>query len=353
MDEDSINVLKRLLTTPGPSGDESVVGKLWRSEAKTFADTVRTDVHGNSFALLEGPGPRILLAGHIDEIGLMVNYIDDDGYLYMQPIGGWDAQVLVGQRLRILGNTGDVIGVVGKKPIHLLDSDERSQASKIKHLWVDLGVKNRAEAQELVRVGNVGVIDAPVYEFPNKRLVSRSLDDRIGAFVVLEVLRRLATNRPVASVAAVATTYEEISSAGAAVAACSFEPHVALVVDATYSTDIPESSKKEYGDACLGKGVVLSRGSATNPLVYDRLIHLAEEHALPYSLQPAPSYTGTDADIIQIARSGIATATVSIAMRYLHTPNEMIDLTDVEHTIRLIELFIASVQTTTDFIPDV
>ncbi|WP_255603751.1 M42 family metallopeptidase [Oscillochloris sp. ZM17-4] len=343
--------LKRLLGTPGPSGDEAAAAKVWRDEAKGFADRVSTDVGGNSYALIEGAGPRVLLAGHIDEIGLMVSYIDEGGYLSFSTIGGWDAQVLVAQRVRLLGHAGEVIGVIGKKPIHLLKPDERGQASTIERMWIDIGVDSRDEALERVRVGCVGVIDAPLYELPHGRIVSRALDNRIGAFTVLEALRLLSQDRPAASVAAVATAQEEITFAGAASAAFSFDPQVAIAVDVTFATDHPESSKQQYGDVKLGGGPVLSRGSANSPLVYARLVEVAEREGIAYSLQISPRYTGTDADAIHKARGGVATGVVSIPNRYMHSPNEMVDMADVAAAARLIAAFVRSISSADEFIP--
>jgi endoglucanase len=351
MSELHLPFLKNLLATPGPSGDEAAAAKVWRAEARTFANQVRADVHGNSIALLEGDGPRILLAGHIDEIGLMISHIDDDGFLYFDTIGGWDVQVLVGQRVRLLGAAGEVLGVVGKKPIHLIKADDHDKAIKARDLWIDIGVRSRDEALEFVQVGCSGVLDTPTYDMPNHRLISRSIDNRIGAFIVLEALRRLATTRPSASVAAVATTCEEISSAGAATATFSFEPHIALVVDVTFTTDHPDSNKRENGDVRLGGGAVLSRGGANNPLVYRRLIELADRDGIPYNLQITPRSTGTDADTIYTSRGGVATALISVPNRYMHSPNEMIDLADVEHIVRLIVTFVHSVQLETEFLP--
>ncbi len=352
MEVSRLSFLKQLLSTPGPSGDEEAAARVWRAEARGFADSVYADVSGNSYAVLDGPGPRILLAGHIDEIGLMVTYIDDEGFLGFGAVGGWDAQVLVGQRVRLLGPAGEVIGVIGKKPIHLLKPDERSQASTIEKMWIDIGAASRAEAAALVRVGTVGVIDAPLYELPNGRLVSRSLDDRVGAFVVLEALRLLSQDRPKARVAAVATTQEEITFAGAMTAAFSFDPHVAIAVDVTFSTDPPESEKRQHGDVRLGGGPVLSRGSANSPLVFRRLTEVAEREQIPYSLQMTPRYTATDADAIHRARGGVATGVVSIPTRYLHSPNEMVSLSDVEQAARLIAAFVRSVESEREFIPE-
>lgn len=351
MDEPQMAFLKQLLSTPGPSGDEEAAAKVWRNQAKGFADKVYTDVRGNSYALLTGDGPRVLLAGHIDEIGLMVSYIDDQGFLSFSAIGGWDAQVLVGQRVRLLGHGGDVIGVVGKKPIHLLKPDERGQASTIERMWIDIGAASRDEALERVRVGCVGVIDAPLYELPNGRVVSRSLDDRIGAFTVLEALRLLSQDRPAASVVAVATAQEEITFAGATTAAFSFDPQVAIAVDVTFATDHPESDKNQHGDVKLGGGPVLARGSANSPLVYARLVDVAEREGIAYSVQITPRYTGTDADAIHNARGGVATGVVSIPNRYMHSPNEMVALADVEAAARLIAAFVRSIASADEFVP--
>lgn len=351
MNEQRLNVLKTLLSTPGPAGDEATIAKLWRDEARTFADEVYADVHNNSYAVLSGSGARILLAGHIDEIGVMVGYIDSDGYLSFEPIGGWDAQVLVGQRVRLLGNQGEVMGVIGRKPVHLLDKDERDRASRIKDLWIDIGARSREEAEERVCVGCSGVIDTTPYEFANRRIVSRSQDNRIGAFIVLEALRLLATQRPTATVAAVATTQEEITMSGAATATFNFDPHIALAIDVTFATDIPGADKKQYGDAKLGGGAVLSRGSSNSPLVYRRLLDIARQEEIPYTLQITPRRTGTDADAIFAARAGVATGIISVPCRYLHSPNEMIDLDDVEHIIRLVVAFVQSVRSEREFVP--
>ncbi|NTV63441.1 MAG: M42 family metallopeptidase [Oscillochloris sp.] len=351
MEESRVAFLKRLLTTPGPSGDEAAAARVWREEARTFADQVYADVSGNSYALIEGAGPRVLLVGHIDEIGLMVSYIDDSGYISFAAIGGWDPQVLVGQRVRLLGHVGEVVGVIGKRPIHLLKADERSQATNIERMWIDIGADSREEALERVRVGCVGVIDAPLYELPHERIVSRSLDNRIGAFTVLEALRRLSQDRPAASVAAVATTQEEITFAGATTAAFSFDPQVAIAVDVTFATDHPESDKHQYGDVRLGGGPVLARGSANSPLVYTRLVEVAQREEITYSVQITPRYTGTDADAIHKSRGGVATGVVSIPNRYMHSPNEMIALADVEAAARLIAAFVHSITGAEEFIP--
>jgi endoglucanase len=351
MDDHAIKFLKQLLSAPGPSGDEVRAARVWRNEAQTFADEVHTDVRGNTYAVLKGALPRVLLAGHIDEIGLMITHIDSEGFLWFAPVGGWDAQVLVGQRVRLLGKPGEVIGVIGKKAVHLLKADERERASKVEDLWIDIGAKNREEALAQVRVGAVGVIDAPVYEFPNGRIVSRSIDNRIGAFTVLEALRELARARPTATVAAVATVQEEITFAGARTSAFSFDPQVAIVVDVTHATDHPDANKRQAGEVKLGGGPVISRGSAGSPVVFDMLVSLAEREGIPYVVEASPRATGTDADAIHLSRGGVATGIISIPNRYMHSPNEMIALEDVGHAVRLIAAFVRTLRAETDLVP--
>ena len=251
----SIAFLKRLLDTPGPSGYEAAAGRVWREEASRFTKHVSTDVAGNCMAEVNpGGSPTIMLDGHLDEIGLIVQYIDDDGFIYISPIGGWDPQVLVGQRIRFLGRGGDVVGVVGKKPIHLMKNSDREHASKMTDLWVDIGAANRAEVEQRLSIGDAGVIDSKSVDFPNGRLVSRSIDNRIGAFVVLEALRRYAENPGPARVVAAATVQEEIAwhGGGALVCAHCINPQMAIVVDVTFATDHPNLEKKELGEHKMG-----------------------------------------------------------------------------------------------------
>ena len=344
MEKSSFDFLKRLLGTPGPSGFETAAARVWREEAERFADHVDVDVSGNSIAALKGNGgPRVMLAGHIDEIGVMVTHIDDDGFLYFDGIGGWDSQVLVGQRIRILTRNGDVIGVIGKKPIHLMKGDEKDKVSKISDLWIDVGARKRDEVKERgVRVGDPGVVDTPMIDFGNGLIASRSIDNRIGAFVVLEALRMLATEPPSSYVAAVATTQEEIgfyTGGGASTSAFKIEPDVAIVVDVTFSTDAPGVDKKEVGEHKLGGGPVLTRGSASHPLVFERIAAVAEREGIPFTISAAPKWTSTDADSIFLSRAGVATAVLSVPNRYMHSPSEMVDTKDLISAARLIAAF--------------
>lgn len=349
---ESIDFLKKLLDTPGPSGFEEAPARIWRAEAAKFA-TVTADVAGNSIAVVNpgAGGPTIMLAGHIDEIGVIVNYIDDDGYVYIGPIGGWDPQVFVGQRIRFAGKDGDVFGVVGKLPIHLIRPDEREKAVKMRELWVDIGARDKAEAQSRIAVGDPGVIDARAIELPNRRLISRSIDNRIGAFTVLEALRRYAEQPGTAKLVAVATAQEEIAyhGGGALIGASSIAPQMAIVVDVTFATDHPNVEKKEHGEATIGGGPVITRGAVVSPVVARLLRTTAEEKGIPFTLHAAGRDTGTDADAIHIAREGVATGLVSIPNRYMHSPNEMISLDDVDHVAELIAETCRGVSAETDF----
>ena len=350
--DSSITFLKRLLDSPGPSGFESIPARVWREEAKTFAEEVRGDVAGNSIAEINpGGSPTIMLDGHIDEIGLIVQYIDDEGFVHIGPIGGWDPQVLVGQRIRFLGRDGDVFGVIGKKPVHLMKQDDRDKASKLTDLWADIGAANKAEAEERLQVGDPGVIDSRTMDFPNKRIVSRSIDDRIGAFTSLEALRRYAKKPGKARVVAVATTQEEIAwhGGGALICAACLNPKVAIVIDVTHASDYPGIEKKEIGDHKVGSGPVLTRGALINPVVFGLLRGAAERKKIPFTINAAGRDTSTNADAIHIAREGVATALVSIPNRYMHSPNEMVSLEDVERTAELIAEVCREVNDKTDF----
>jgi putative aminopeptidase FrvX len=355
MTPESLAFLKSLLDTPGPSAFEAAPARVWRAEAQRFAESVRADVAGNSFATLGGDGrPRVMFAGHIDEIGIMVSHIDDEGYVSFDPIGGWDHQVFVGQRVRLLGREGPVAGVVGKKAVHLMEKEDREKVSKVEELWIDVGATSRAEAEGRLRIGDPGVLAAGVLEFPNGRLVSRCIDNRIGAFVVLEALRQLADGaHPAAAVTAVATTREEIAATGggARSSAATLEPDVAIVVDVTHATDYPGIDKRRHGDYRLGGGPVLSRGASVSELVFERLAEAAEAERIPYAIEAASRDTHTDAEAIFNAHRGVATALVSVPNRYMHSPNEMVAIEDLDRTARLLAAFARRLAPDTDFVP--
>lgn len=355
MTDANVSFLKTLLGTPGPSSFEIAPARLWRTEAARITPKVAGDVAGNSYATLDGTGgPAIMLAGHIDEIGVIITHIDEQGFLSFDGIGGWDAQVFVGQRVTLLGRNGQLTGVVGKKAIHLMDKDEREKVSKIEDLWIDIGATTRAEAEAQVRMGDAGVLASGPLEMPNGRLVSRSLDNRVGAYVVLEALRILKASGPTAAtVTAVATTREEISytGGGARTSAHALSAVAALVVDVTHATDYPGLEKRKHGEYRLGGGPVIGRGASLSNMVSEQLIAAAEAEQIPFAIEAASRDTHTDAEAIFNSHRGVATGLVSVPLRYMHSPNEMVLLEDVQNTARLLAAFCRRVPATMDFVP--
>ncbi len=353
MDRSTKAFLKKLMETMSPSGFEDQASMVWQERAKKFADTVEVDYHGNTIAGINPDAkPRIMLAGHIDEIGLMVRYIDDNGYLYFGPIGGWDVQVVQGQRVWIRGKNNKLItGVVGKKPIHLMDPKEREKVPKMYDLWIDIGARNKEEAEKLVDIGAPGVLAYGFEELRNGVVAGRGFDDRVGAFVVLEALRFAKEYGISASLFAVATVQEEIGIRGARTSAFRLNPDIGIAVDVTFATDQPGVDKKRIGEIKLGEGPVIARGPNINPRVFDLLVDTAQKEKIPYQVEGIPWATGTDANFIQLTRAGVATGLVSIPNRYMHSPCELVHLDDLENAAKLIAAFAKRVSTETEFRP--
>ncbi|CAN5857209.1 M42 family metallopeptidase [soil metagenome] len=339
-----------LLTTPSPSGFERRAARRWREEAATFAPHVDHDLAGNSWASNRGgEGLHIVIEGHIDEIGFIVTSIDDNGFLWIDRIGGWDDQVVVGQRIIIDGRHGSVSGVIGKNAAHLLKPADREKITTLSDVWIDIGAKDRAAAEELVEVGDPAVIDVTPRQLPNDFLVSRSIDNRIGSFIALEVLRSVIERDTPHRVTALAASQEEITMAGAINAAHNLKPDIVIALDVTHATDYPGADPKVDNNVSLGGGPVLTRGAAVNQRVFEALRGAAKDAGVPCVVQAAGRNTGTDADGFR--RSGIASAIglVSIANRYMHSPNEMISLTDVECSITLLSTFVVNLAEAVDF----
>jgi len=350
MNASSRTFLERLLATTSPSGFETEAARVWRAEAESFADEVTVDSMGNSFARLSGNGPRVMIEGHIDEIGVMITHIDDEGFCWFRPIGGWDDQVLVGQRIRILGANGPVVGVIGKKPRHQLSPEDMDKVSKIPSLWIDIGAKDGDDARTRVNIGDAGAIDQPMIHLTDDLIACRGIDNRVGAFIALEALRKLAqTDRPAADIWAVATAQEEITFGGARTSSHQLDPAVAIIIDVTHATDHPDADVRGNGRCKLGGGAALARGSAVSPLVYDKLVAAARAENLPYIVESTPRSTGTDADAIAYTRSGIPCGIVSIPNRYMHSPSEIISLTDADTCSSLIAAFTRRLPAEPDF----
>jgi putative aminopeptidase FrvX len=349
--------LKALLEASGPSGFEGRAAKVWADEAAGFS-SVTTDYHGNVYASIKpasgsngkgSSGLKVLLTGHIDEIGLIVTHIDSDGFLTLEPIGGWDAQILLGQRLRVLAKDGDLIGVLGRKPIHLLEGDDRRTAVKIEDMTLDLGFE-ADEVKRRVRVGDVAVLEGPVLEFGavsegKGRLVSKALDDRIGAFAVLEALRILAASGCVHEVIALAAVQEEIGSFGARVATFKLEPHVALVVDVTFESKQPGVPAKKVGEVPFGSGANINISPFSNPVVVRELLEVAEREGIPTTLSANGDRTFTDADATAVSRVGVPTGVISIPLRYMHSASEMVALEDVRAVVDLLVAYVSGLTT--------
>jgi len=354
MDKGRVEFLRKCVDTISPSGFEEEISRIWRAEADKFADRTWADANGNAYAVVnEGGSPRIMLAGHIDEIGLMITYIDDKGYLSFAPIGGWDPQVLPGQRVRIRGKDGVIIGVVGRKPIHLLETEERKKVVKIDELWIDIGAKDKEDAEEHVSIGDPGVLDYGFETLLNDLVAARAFDDRVGAFVVLEAARLAAKMNPKAAIYAVGTVQEEIGMRGAHTSAFGIDPQVGIAVDVGFATDTPGmgDEKKKVGDIAMGKGPMIARGPNINPKLFEILVSTAKKHKIPYQVEAEPRETGTDTDVIQLTRAGVATGLISIPNRYMHSPCEVVHLGDLENIAKLIAHTVTSIDDKTDFIP--
>jgi endoglucanase len=335
-------VLLDLLAARGPSGYESAPTAVWLKAASAFAQ-VSSDTVGTPLAIVppkhgfDVSPRRLMVMGHIDEIGLIVTHIDDEGYLWFREVGGWDAQILVGQRVVIDTRNGPVKGVVGKKPIHLLRDEDRKKVQDIREMHIDIGAKDGKETRELVRIGDVAVIDAEPLELPNGRLASRALDNRLGSFVALEVARIVAeAGGGEWELAAVAAAQEEITFGGSRTSSFSLEPDAAIVVDVTHATDAPGIDIKDAGKHEFGSGPVITRGSTVNEGMFELLYETAEQEKIPFTVEASSRATGTDLDAVNVSRGGVPTGLVSIPLRYMHSPVEMVQLEDVHATARLI-----------------
>jgi tetrahedral aminopeptidase len=352
MQQDSFDFLKRLVDTPSPSGYEQRVQRVFRDRVSGFASDVRTDLLGSVFAAVNPSGsPRIMLAGHADEIGFQVRYIDEDGMLFFGSIGGHDVVVTVGQRVTVHTASGPVLGVLGRKAIHLLDADERNKMPKLDDLWIDIGAKDRADAESIVAIGDCVTYDHELERLRGDMCVARSFDDKMGVFVVAETLRLLSTRSLKAAVVGVSTVQEEIGIRGGHASAFGVDPLIGIATDVGHSTDYPGGDKKKQGDMRLGRGPQITRGANINPVVFDLLVKTAKELKIPYQIQATPGGTGTDANVIQLNGAGVATGLISVPLRYMHTPNEIMSLDDIENSARLMAGFCERVTAEIDWTP--
>lgn len=350
----SKKILKDLINSISPSGYEGPAAQIWKKEAQKFADKVWTDSHGSSHAVINSKEKlSVMLAGHCDEIGFQVSYIDEQGFIWIQPLGGWDAQIAQGQRVQILTKNGIVKGVIGKLAIHLQTPEQRKKVSEIKDLWIDIGSKDKKQSEALIDIGDPLVIDYGFDNLKNDIVVGRAFDNRSGAFVVLEAARELSKIKTNLKVHTVATSQEEIGLRGAKTSSYGVNPDVAIAVDVTFATDHPQMGDviKRENNIKLGGGPVLTRGPNMNPKLYDLLVKTAKENKISVQINAEPRGTGTDANAIQLCRSGVPTCLVSIPLRYMHSPCELVHLKDIENCIKLISQTVNKISKNTNFTP--
>src|SRR3954471_7267651 len=352
MNQDSKDFLKQLVETPSPSGYEYEVQKLVRERIRPWCDSVRTDVMGNVFGVRNPDGkPRVMLAGHCDQIGFIIQYITEDGFLHVEPIGGVDPVVATSQRVSIMTRNGRVPGVIGRKAIHLMDDEDKKKVPKIFDLYIDIGARSNDEALKLVAHGDAGVFVQPYIELANERAVSMAFDNKMGTWIVTEVLRLLHGREVQSCVIGVSTVQEEIGLRGATASAFASEAQVGIALDVAHATDTPGIEKKRAGDFHVGKGPMIYRGANINPRVFDLLVAAAEKEKIPFQVASAARGTGTDANVMQLSRGGMATGLLSVPLRYMHTPNELLSLEDLENTARLLAAFCARLKADDDFTP--
>jgi endoglucanase len=358
MDPTALAFFQSAIETPSPSGYEQPVQRLVRQYIEPYADQVRTDVHGNVIASAgDASGPRLLLAGHCDQIGMLVTNIDEDGYIYAQTIGGWDPQQLIGQAMTIWSDRGPVPAVISRKPIHLLNENERKQVVQLEQLWLDVGAKSKAAVMETIRIGDCVTLDLRYRPLMNDIVTGPGMDNKTGMWTVIEALRRAVelckaeTKKLPCHLHSVSTVQEEIGLRGAKTAAGSVDPSVAIAVDVTHASDCPTIDKHQQGDIKLGGGPVIFRGPNMNPAVVDRLISLADKHGIAYQLAATGRATPNDANVLQLHGGGVATGLIAIPNRYMHSAVEAISLGDIDHVAQLLALFAMSLTPQCDFVP--
>ncbi|MBI1826260.1 MAG: M42 family metallopeptidase [Planctomycetes bacterium] len=352
MRKESYDFLKAIEETPSPSGFEQPVQRIVRERMKPFADRIDTDVHGNVTAVLNPKGhPRVMLAGHCDQIGLMVNYIDDTGYIFFTAIGGIDPSVLPGSRIVVHSKHGPIDGVVGRKPIHVLKPEERGAKIELREMWVDIGAKNKKEVEQVIGIGDPITFRLEMIPLGDDLVTSPAFDNKCGTFIVMEALRLCATKSIRCALFAVSTVQEEIGLRGARTSCFGIDPQVGIAVDVTHATDYPDIDKRVNGDIKIGLGPTISRGPNINPPLEKLLVSTAKSKRIPFQLEAEPGGTGTDANAMQLSRAGVATALLGIPNRYMHTQVEIVSRNDLDSAARLLAETIAAISPKMNFVP--
>lgn len=354
----ALDFFRTAILAPSPSGYEQPVQRIVRDFITPHAAEVRTDVHGNVIASLgDASGPRLMYAGHCDQIGMLVTHIDDNGFVYAQTIGGWDPQQLIGQAMTIWTDGGPLPAVISRKPIHLLNENERKQVVQLEQLWLDIGAKSKADAAAKVRVGDCVTLELHYRPLLENLVSGPGMDNKTGMWTVIEALRRCAElivagkESLACQLHSVSTVQEEIGLRGAKTAAGSIRPDVAIAVDVTHASDCPTIDKTQQGDIKLGGGPVIFRGPNMNLAVTDRLIELARQHGIPFQMAAIGRATPNDANVLQIHGGGVATGLVAIPNRYMHSAVEVISLDDIHQTAELLCRFALALTPSCDFTP--
>lgn len=337
----SLVVLHDLLSATGVAGYEDEVREKLANHIRPYVDEIITDTFGNLIAHKKGEGVKVMFAAHLDEVGLMITYIDTDGFLFFQPVGGVDVTLLPGQRVCIHHDAELIVGVIGKKAIHLLSADERGKTNvKSEDLWVDIGASSREEAERRVEVGDYITYSTTPHMLTDDVVLSKSLDDRAGVFALYEMARLLANETLACDLYLVASVQEEIGCRGVRTAAFALQPQMGIAIDVTHATDYPTVTPKKSGNIELGKGVVIAKGPNIDRELCEQLKHAATSAELPYQLEAIPHPTGTDANLMQVTAEGIRTALLSIPCRYMHTANELVSVKDIQTTALLAAEFV-------------
>lgn len=353
MRDRSLQFFTDLIYAPSPSGYEQPAQSVVREYAAQFADEVRTDVHGNVIAVRNPDAPvRVMLAGHVDQIGLMVQHVDENGMLNVAAIGGVDPLVLVSGRVTVHAAGGPIPGVIGRKPIHLMSAEARGKEKlECEDLWVDIGARDRKAAEKLVEIGDPITFDLHFTKLLGDLIAAPGCDDKVGTFTAMEALRLVPKSRLKCAVYAVSTVQEEIGLRGARTSAFGIDPHAGIAIDVTHATDYCGVDPKRTGKVEVGKGPTVSRGGNINPVLRGIMVGVAKEKKIPYQNEPEPRATGTDANAIQINRAGVAAALVGIPNRYMHSSVEVISLKDLENAAKLVAETLARIDERVDFTP--
>ncbi len=353
MRKESYEFLKKIQETPSPSGFEQPVQRIVRRRMKPYADSIQGDVHGNVIAVLNPEGsPRVMLAGHCDQIGLMVNYIDEKGFIFFTAIGGIDPSVVPGSRVVVHTEHGPVDGVVGRKPVHLMKPDERGAKTVLREMWVDIGTKDKKETERVVRVGDPITFRLEMVHLGQDFVTAPAFDNKCGTFVVMEALRLCSVKKLKCALFAVSTVQEEVGLRGAKTSCFGIDPQVGIAVDVTHATDYPDTDKRVSGEVKLSAGPTIVRGANINPKLEALLTKTAKAKRITVQTEGTPGGTGTDANVMQLSRSGVATALVGIPNRYMHTQVEVISLSDLTAAAKLIAETVARIDRRMSFIPE-